>query len=839
MRSISMMRWAHVINLALMVFPSRMLFSETYYVSTQGGDSNPGTREAPWANLNFAITVATAGDTIIMRGGVYFTDEVWIRRDHGMGGADGQYLTIKNFPGEAVSVGGERRMIVEADYVRIEGLTFRLPYNLDGAGEGFQAVNNVFEGPQPRYGAIEFFANNGLIEGNQIEISGGGDTQDHGIYLHAGLNITIRSNVISGMSGYGLHIYDDGAGLIFRDILVEGNVISSSRLRSGIIIAPDAGLETEAIIIRRNILVSNLDNGIRLRGNTHDVEIYNNTIYGNGWGADHEDDASAISVRDGTVYDVAIKNNILHLAQTRAYHIQNRAGAVNISAERNLYCGVAAVQLKDVTDAAQIYGDPWFVDPSNGDFHPVSASPAIDAGIDMGLPFLGDAPDLGAVEFGIPGLAIAPISQDFGDLPVGSSSTQAIRLSNTGNENLDASKALLLGTNADEFSLEDGGAPFILLAGASHDMSVRLRPTTAGGKKAILQLKFNGTAYDSTVNIAVVGFGDPGEVADIAMSAMAHNYGDVEIGLTLLSTFLATNTGALDLQVTALTVLGPDSAEFAVDSDALPFVIAPGDSRELRVSFSPTSAGLKGAMLRLESNDWDTPIVNISLTGNGISVGAPELSVSSRSHDFGNADIGDSLSFTFQIGNDGTMELECYSTDLLGTDSTEFSIQQGGAPFTLSPATARNLVVSFNPTSQGTKSCVLQLTSNDPNEETLHVSLIGHGNLVNRVSDEGDRLPRDFGLKQNYPNPFNPGTRIRYQLPAAAAVELIVFDITGREIRRLVEAANSPGVFEVEWDGRNQTGIPVAGGIYLCRLKARAEFGDGLFTKTVRMLLLR
>jgi len=49
-----------------------------------------------------------------------------------------------------------------------------------------------------------------------------------------------------------------------------------------------------------------------------------------------------------------------------------------------------------------VIGDPLFVDPANGDFHLQEDSPAIDNGLDMGLPYAGSAPDIGAYEYGLP-----------------------------------------------------------------------------------------------------------------------------------------------------------------------------------------------------------------------------------------------------------------------------------------------------------------------------------------------------------------------------------------------------------------------------------------------------
>ncbi|MBL0108352.1 MAG: T9SS type A sorting domain-containing protein [Ignavibacteria bacterium] len=47
--------------------------------------------------------------------------------------------------------------------------------------------------------------------------------------------------------------------------------------------------------------------------------------------------------------------------------------------------------------------------------------------------------------------------------------------------------------------------------------------------------------------------------------------------------------------------------------------------------------------------------------------------------------------------------------------------------------------------------------------------------------------PDNFKLSQNYPNPFNPSTNIEFTLPADGSVRLDLYDITGREVKNLLE----------------------------------------------------
>jgi hypothetical protein len=93
--------------------------------------------------------------------------------------------------------------------------------------------------------------------------------------------------------------------------------------------------------------------------------------------------------------------------------------------------------------------------------------------------------------------------------------------------------------------------------------------------------------------------------------------------------------------------------------------------------------------------------------------------------------------------------------------------------------------------------------------------------------------PRSFALYQNVPNPFNPTTRIRFDLPQAAAVRLVVYNVNGQMIRVLANSQMPAGAREVTWDGRDSAGRAAASGIYFYRLDA------GSFTQTRKMILIR
>jgi len=97
-------------------------------------------------------------------------------------------------------------------------------------------------------------------------------------------------------------------------------------------------------------------------------------------------------------------------------------------------------------------------------------------------------------------------------------------------------------------------------------------------------------------------------------------------------------------------------------------------------------------------------------------------------------------------------------------------------------------------------------------------------------------LPAAFAL-QNYPNPFNAATQIRFDLPQKAEIHLAVFDVAGHEVQELISGSRAAGSHEVIWNGRNRDGIELSSGIYLVRLRYRAN-KSAPWSQLVRRLMM-
>ena len=79
-------------------------------------------------------------------------------------------------------------------------------------------------------------------------------------------------------------------------------------------------------------------------------------------------------------------------------------------------------------------------------------------------------------------------------------------------------------------------------------------------------------------------------------------------------------------------------------------------------------------------------------------------------------------------------------------------------------------------------------------------------------------LVRD-GLRA-WPNPARGATSVQFDLARGALVQVLVYDVSGRRVRRLVWGALAAGRHDVPWDGRDDGGGAVASGVYLIRIVA-------------------
>ena len=101
------------------------------------------------------------------------------------------------------------------------------------------------------------------------------------------------------------------------------------------------------------------------------------------------------------------------------------------------------------------------------------------------------------------------------------------------------------------------------------------------------------------------------------------------------------------------------------------------------------------------------------------------------------------------------------------------------------------------------------------------------------VKKLSELLPSSFKLYQNYPNPFNPASTIKFDIPSAGAryivpIQIVIYDVLGKQIARLLNEKLSPGSYSVTWDAVNYPS-----GVYFYKL-----ISDG-YVVTKKMILVK
>jgi len=232
---------------------------------------------------------------------------------------------------------------------------------------------------------------------------------------------------------------------------------------------------------------------------------------------------------------------------------------------------------------------------------------------------------------------------------------------------------------------------------------------------------------------------------DIAVDPPSKDFGEQPPWAYVSQTFTLSNEGSDTLNVTDVHVSGPDREMFPIYLNNDPFILAPGETHEIVIKFSPTSTGQKSAWLRLECNDPDESVFEVDMTGYCI---AAEIEVEPESYDFGEVLVGQYTDKTFTLTNTGDIDLEMPIIELIGYETDGYSIISGAPDANIISTGTHEVVVRFAPQRAGESESTLHMYSNDPDEAIYDAALTGVGiapkiELTVTSKDFGDHFVGD------------------------------------------------------------------------------------------------
>ena len=347
----------------------------------------------------------------------------------------------------------------------------------------------------------------------------------------------------------------------------------------------------------------------------------------------------------------------------------------------------------------------------------------------------------------------------------------------------------------------------VVTGSGGNSSSVALQDqVVASAGPVVVDGSFTGNVDWAVVGLEILATQTSTPQPDIAVAPASHDFGNVGLAAPVIQSFVVSNQGSLDLNVSATSLTGPDAGVFAIDAGGDAFTLAPGASRNVDVSFTAPTAGPRSAVLRIESDDPDEDPLDVPLAGNGVLV-EPDILASPSGHDFGDVVVGQRATVVIVVANDGVADLDVTATTLSGPG--EFAIDDGGAPFTLASGQRRDVVLSFAPTTTGPVDAILEIASDDPDTPQLDIGLAGNGIDV--------PPPGDIELSEMQTGGATASLQVATSAPLAALPGDLYLAAVASKPRSDVVAVAGLGLawFPIgdQCAGRDQTGVSVWGAI--------------------------
>jgi len=290
-------------------------------------------------------------------------------------------------------------------------------------------------------------------------------------------------------------------------------------------------------------------------------------------------------------------------------------------------------------------------------------------------------------------LKVGANSLNFGNVAVGSNSTQTVALTNSGTGVLTISQ---ISVAPGAFSLKGPALPATLESGQSTSITVTFSPTATGAESGSLSI-----VSDASESPAAITLAGTGVTYLLSVSPSSINFGTVIAASTSTQTITLTNTGTASLTVSQATVTG---AGFSLGGLNLPLTLAAGQSAALNVTFAPSAAGSSAGSVAVVSNASTSP-ATIALAGTGVTY---LLSVNPSSLDFGNVTVASTSTQTITLTNSGTASLTVSQASVTGTG---FSLSGLNLPLTLAAGQSAAVNVTFAPSAAGSVAGSVLLTS--------------------------------------------------------------------------------------------------------------------------------
>lgn len=305
----------------------------------------------------------------------------------------------------------------------------------------------------------------------------------------------------------------------------------------------------------------------------------------------------------------------------------------------------------------------------------------------------------------VPQLSANVSNVAFNSVPTGSSATQQVILSNTGNGPAQISAVSVSGPG---FSVSGLSAPSTVNASQTVPLAVRFDPVTTGPASGVVTVVSN--ANGSPLRIALTGTGvQPG----LSIAPSSFSFGNVVDGQTKSQTVSLINTGSAPLTITQLVVSG---AGYSATGLNTPVTLAPGSNASFNVVFAPATAGTANGSVGISSNAPNSPS-SIAFSGTGVAASAT-ITPSPTSISFGNVGAGGSATQNVVLTNTGNSSL---TISQISASAKDVRVSGMATPFTLAAGSSTTVSVTFNPLSSESVTGSVRISSSQGIEAVVPV----------------------------------------------------------------------------------------------------------------------
>ena len=215
------------------------------------------------------------------------------------------------------------------------------------------------------------------------------------------------------------------------------------------------------------------------------------------------------------------------------------------------------------------------------------------------------------------------------------------------------------------------------------------------------------------------------------------NFGQVAIGKQSTQTVSLTNTGAVALNITRVTL---SNSQFTLVGMKVPMAVAVGQSASFIIAVNATASGALTSTLTVQADGASSP-VSINLSATALTAQA-QLSVSPATMNFGTVSVGVKSTGNLVLSNAGASDLTVSMLTLTGSD---FAVSGITTPKTISANQAVPITITFDPAAAGSSTGTLTITSSDSANPTMVVPLNGNGTSTATGQLSADQTSASFG----------------------------------------------------------------------------------------------